>query len=147
MNRLTFKKIELLAILIPSLIVCGNSMAGYANPALDARNKFLENRHACFMVLANKSFTNLDGLCGIEESEESESIVSNLKYSPDSSSVNSGLPTSNYRTSKSSKSSGGSVYVKGYFRGGTYVNSYTRSSPSNSGRVSGFGTGRSSSSG
>ena len=65
MNRLTFKKIELLAILIPSLIVCGNSMAGYANPALDARNKFLENRHACFMVLANKSFTNLDGLCGI----------------------------------------------------------------------------------
>jgi hypothetical protein len=99
------------------------------------------------MILADKSFINLDGLCGIEDNEESESLAGNIEYLSDSSSVNSGLPTSNYRSSKYSKSSGGSVYVKGYFRGGTYVNSYTRSSPSSSGRVTGFGTSRSSSSG
>jgi hypothetical protein len=148
MSRYAFKRIEILAtILIPSLIVCGNSMAVYANPASYSRNKVLENRHACFIILTNESFVNLDGLCGIEDSEESKSIASNLDYSSDSSSINSGLPTSNYRTTKSSKSLGGSVYVKGYFRGGKYVGSYTRSSPSSSGRVSGFGTGRSSSSG
>ena len=135
----------LAAILVPSLMIYSHSAA--ANPALDARNKFLENRHACFMILADKSFINLEGLCGIEESDESESISSNLTYSSESLSSNSGLPTSNYRTAKYSKSSSGSVYVKGYFRGGTYVNSYTRSSPSSSGRVGGFGTGRSSSSG
>ena len=136
------------AILILSLIACDTSMAGYANPALDTKNRMLENRHACFIILADKSFLNLDGLCGIEESEESASIASNIDYSSDSSSINSGLPTSNYRTTKSRKSSGGSVYVKGYVNSrGKYVGSYTRSSPSSSGRVSGFGTSRSSSSG
>ena len=134
----------LAAILVPSLMIYSHSAA--ANPALDARNKFLENRHACFMILADKSFINLEGLCGIEESDESESIGSNLAYSSESLSSNSGLPTSNYRTIKYSKSSSGNVNVKGYFRNGTYVSPHTRSSPSSSGRVSGFGTGRSSSS-
>jgi hypothetical protein len=145
MNSFAFKKIEMFAILTLSLIACDTSMAGYANPALDTKNRMLENRHACFIILTDKSFINLDGLCGIKESDESESIASNIDYSSDSS---SGLPTSNYRRSKYSKSSGGSVFVKGYVNSrGKYVGSYTRSSPSSSGRVGGFGTSRSSSSG
>jgi hypothetical protein len=63
MSRYAFKRIEILAtILIPSLMVCGNSMAVYANPASYSRNKVLENRHACFIILTNESFVNLDGL-------------------------------------------------------------------------------------